>query len=84
MNFTRSLIYKISYQQLRSMNYGLISKQKMGDDLLSHPPSFTLPPAQRAPAAPLTPRPTAFHSPASIRRFPPGTRRRYVRVWQPD
>jgi bacitracin transport system ATP-binding protein len=37
-----------------------------------------------APAAPLTPRPTVFHSPASIRRFPPGTRHRYVRVWQPD
>ncbi len=47
-------------------------------------PRLTLPPARRAPAAPLTPRPTAFHSPASIRRFPPGTRHRYVRVWQPD
>ena len=47
-------------------------------------PRLILPPARKAPAAPLTPRPTAFHSPASIRRFPPGTRRRYVRVWQPD
>ena len=47
-------------------------------------PRLTLPPARKAPAAPLTPRPTVFHSPASIRRFPPGTRHRYVRVWQPD
>ena len=47
-------------------------------------PRLTLPPARRAPAAPLTPRPTAFHSPASIRRFPPGTRRRYARVRRPD
>jgi len=47
-------------------------------------PRLTFPPARRAPATPLTPRPTAFHSPASIRRFPPGTRHRYVRVWQPD
>ena len=47
-------------------------------------PRLILPPARRAPAAPLTPRPTAFHSPTSIRRFPPGTRHRYVRVWQPD
>ena len=47
-------------------------------------PRLTLPPARRAPAAPLTPRPTAFHSPASIRRFPPGTRHRYVRVRRPD
>ena len=46
--------------------------------------SFILPPARRAPAAPLTPRPTVFHSPASIRRFPPGTRRRYARVRRPD
>lgn len=45
---------------------------------------FTLPPARRAPAAPLTPRPTAFHSLASIRQFPPGTRRRYARVRRPD
>lgn len=47
-------------------------------------PRLTLPPARRAPAAPLTPRPTAFHSPASIRRFPPGTRHRCVRVRRPD
>ena len=47
-------------------------------------PRLILPPARRAPAAPLTPRPTAFHSPASIRRFPPGTRRRYARVRRPD
>lgn len=46
--------------------------------------SFILPPARRAPAAPLKPRPTAFHSPASIRRFPPGTRHRYARVRRPD
>ena len=45
---------------------------------------FTLPPARKAPAAPLTPRPITFHSPASIRRFPPGTRHRCVRVRQPD
>ena len=49
-----------------------------------HPPRLTLPPARRAPAAPLTPRPTAFHCLASIRRFPPGTRRRYARVRRPD
>lgn len=47
-------------------------------------PRLILLPARRAPVAPLTPRPTAFHSPASIRRFPPGIRHRYVRVWQPD
>lgn len=39
---------------------------------------------RKAPAAPLTPRPTAFHSPASSRRFPPGTRHRCARVRQPD
>ena len=47
-------------------------------------PRLTLPPARRVPAAPLTPRPTAFHSPASIRRFPPGTHHRCVRVRRPD
>ncbi len=47
-------------------------------------PRLTLPPARRAPAAPLTPRPTVFHSLASIRQFPPGTRHRYARVRRPD
>ena len=42
-------------------------------------PRLTLPPARRVPAAPLTPRPTAFHSPASIRRFSPDTRHKYCR-----
>ena len=42
-------------------------------------PHFTIfEPARRALAALLTPRPTAFHSPASIRRFPPGTRRKHL------
>ena len=42
-------------------------------------PRLTLPPARRALAAPLTPRPTTFHSPASIRRFSPDTRHKYCR-----
>lgn len=63
----------------------MVKKNKAaGSNFGSLPPRLTLPPARRAPAAPLTPRPTAFHNPVSIRRFHPGTRRRYVRVWQPD
>lgn len=44
-------------------------------------PSLTLPPTRKDSVALLTPRPTAFHNPASIRRFPQGTRRRYAHMY---